>query len=142
MKTLVLVLLLLTGVFTAPVEVYSQRNRQVREIKTYTLRGDGRTDDTEALLAWSRGERVIYQGRVLGNVLQNGTFLINWKIKLARPNSTVRWNTFVMKDGVSYDKYTVSFDWKVRHHGNYITSEARWHRLPSIFRRYNIIQID
>jgi len=90
----------------------------------YVLKGDGFTDDTDALNAWGRGQNVIYRGRVLGNVLQNGTFLITWRVNLNRKDSVVRFNTFVTRYSGYDDTRIVHYGHRVRQYGNRVVDES------------------
>lgn len=115
MKFLLLILLLL------PLTIKAQESTErYRNVPYYVLVGDGVTDDTEALNAWGKGERVYYKGRVLNNILENGRFLITWQVIFNRPHSIVRYNTFVWQY-TGYDRT----DWivhgkRTRYYRNHI----------------------
>src|SRR6476661_502001 len=120
-KTAILTIVMIVGAFIAPTsaqKVPTYNGPVIRAV--YTLKGDGFTDDTDALNAWGRGEQVKYQGRILGNVLQNGTFLVTWRVDFQRKNSTVRFNTFVWKY-IGYDRADwINYGRRVRHYNNKI----------------------
>ncbi|CAN5133374.1 hypothetical protein BH09PAT1_BH09PAT1_2730 [soil metagenome] len=122
------------GVARAPAQIIPQNRDKVLD-RIYNLRGDGLTDDTDALNAWGSGERVTYRGKILGDRLQNGRFLITWRINFKRPNSTVRFNTFVRRY-MGFDSLDIlKFGRKVRHYNNEIVDE-----MPFIDRRRRVIR--
>lgn len=110
MKNLILICVAL---LLFSVSVNAQRRHHIP-----TLIGDGITDDTKALNAWGRGDKVLYKGKVLGNVLENGKFLITWRIDFDRPFSTVRNNIFVWKY-TGYDRTDwINPSFLVKYHNN------------------------
>lgn len=128
MKTTIMLLLFVAGTFFVPVSAFSQQNQKIECNQCPVLRGNGFTDDTDALNAWGRGERVIFEGKVLGDVLQRGNFLITWKIRFNRPNSTVRFNTFVRRYSGFDSLRQIDYGWGVRHYQNRIIDEDPFRR--------------
>jgi len=88
-----------------------------------TLYGNGLEDDTNALLAWSNGEKVIYRGEILGNLLQSGRFLISRPIRFIRPNSVIRYNLFIRK----YPNVYVTYGGSTRFYGNETVKEIDYY---------------
>lgn len=117
------------------------RNTPRMEIERtkFVLKGDGVTDDTEALNAWGRGQKVLYKGRILGDVLQRGRFLITWRVNFNRPNSIVRHNVFVWQYK-GYDRTDwVNYSRRVRHMDNRIIDVGTG---DSPFKRSRIIRLN
>lgn len=114
------------GASRTPAQIVPQNHDRVlnADRTRYVLKGDGFTDDTDALNAWGRGEQVMYQGRILGDTLQNGTFLITWRINFNRKNSTVRFNTFV-RQYAGFDSLDIlHFGRRVRNYNNNVIDES------------------
>ena len=88
--------------------------------KMLVLHGDGEQNDTKALNAWGRGEKVLYHGKVLGNKLEHLKFFIDWQVRFNRPHSIVRNNTFFWHY-TGYDRTDwVVYGRKVKHRKNKI----------------------
>lgn len=97
---------------------------KVESIKACSiLYGDGIEDDTNALLSWNNGEKVLYRGEVLGNLLQGGRFLISRPIRFIRPNSVVRYNLFIRK----YPNVYMTYNGSVRFYGNETVKEIEYY---------------
>jgi hypothetical protein len=92
--------------------------------RIFVLYADGITDDTEALNAWGRGDKVLYKEKPLKNILENKTMLFSWKVRFNRKNSIVRYNTFIIEHH-SYDRAKGLFDFgpNVRFYQNNIVRE-------------------
>ena len=108
---------------------YAQKSQYeyYRVTQYKVLYGDGKHDDTQALNAWGRGQRVLYNGKFLGKTLHNGKFLITWEVNFKKKGLTVRNNTFIVRY-TGYDSvYILHYARGVKHRRNmtmYETSDS------------------
>lgn len=65
------------------------------QTKIYTLVADGHTDDTEALNAWGKGEKVLFEGKILDNTLENKTCVISRTVTFHLKKGIIQNNLFI-----------------------------------------------
>jgi hypothetical protein len=116
---LILTLTIFAGTATAQWRDDDRRDRRDRyERVVYTLYGNGVTDDTAALNAFGRGERVRYRGSILRDRLTNGRFLISGRVSFTDRDLVVTNNVFIVRGSRHQARDIVYFGYGVRNVNN------------------------
>lgn len=98
---------------------YERQDRYEQRYGRYTLYADGVNDDTQALNAFGRGERVFYRGRVVDRRLVGGTFLVSGPVTFSA-RGAVRNNTFIFVGNRRDVRNLITFGYGVRNDNNRI----------------------
>ena len=111
----------------------------IPERTRYVLKGDGLTDDTEALRAWNSGKEVLYRGKVLKDLLQNGRFLVTRDIRFDRANSVVRYNLFIIKGRAILNEEVITSTLRTRFYENEVMRDVTRPDIENKVRNQDII---